>query len=131
MPTDPDTFIPSLRRHLDANGFGMVDVALAEKGFMRATRLDPDHPWVVWAAASAERTTGKAPAVLPNTGGSLPNDIFADDLGLPTIWVPHSYGSCSQHAPHEHILGPLSREALQIMAGLFWDLGEQGKPEGA
>ena len=37
-------FLPALRRHLDANGFPQVEVRPAEKGFMRATRLDPDHP---------------------------------------------------------------------------------------
>jgi hypothetical protein len=63
--------------------------------------------------------------LLPNLGGSLPNDVFADILGLPTVWVPHSYPACSQHAPDEHLLVPVVREALQLMAGLFWDLGEQ------
>ena len=62
--------------------------------------------------------------VLPNLGGSLPNDVFADILGLPTIWVPHSYPGCSQHAPDEHLLAPVAREGLAIMAGLFWDLAE-------
>jgi hypothetical protein len=49
---------------------------------------------------------------------------------MPTLWVPHSYASCSQHAPNEHVLRPLMRQGLEIMAGLFWDLGEQGYPEG-
>ena len=61
---------------------------------------------------------------MPNFGGSLPNDVFSDLLGLPTIWVPHSYPGCSQHAPDEHILLSVTEEALGIMAGLFWDLGE-------
>ena len=95
---------------------------------MAATRLDPDHPWARWAVASIEATSGKSVAVLPNLGGSLPNDVFAELLGLPTIWVPHSYASCSQHAPNEHILEAVSREALEIMTGLFWDLGEAGTP---
>jgi hypothetical protein len=43
---------------------------------------------------------------------------------LPTIWVPPSYASWSQHAPNEHALAPILREGLQIMAGMFWDLGE-------
>jgi hypothetical protein len=59
-------------------------------------------------------------------GGSLPNDVFADILGLPTVWVPHSVPACSQHAPNEHLLAPEAHEALQIMAGLLWDLGEDG-----
>ena len=51
--------------------------------------------------------------------------MFAEGLGLPTIWVPHSYPGCSQHAPDEHILLPVTEEALAIMAGIFWDLGER------
>jgi len=93
---------------------------------MNATRLDPDDPWVGWAMDSIAKTTGKKPALLPNLGGSLPNDVFADLLGLPTLWVPHAHPSCSQHAPNEHLLGSAAREGLRMMAGLFWDLGEQG-----
>ena len=93
---------------------------------MAATRLDPAHPWVRWAAASIAATTGSRPAILPNLGGSLPNDCFADVLDLPTIWVPHSYPACAQHAPDEHLLVHVAREGLGIMTGLFWDLGEPG-----
>jgi hypothetical protein len=41
------------------------------------------------------------------------------------VWVPHSYAACCQHAPDEHLLAPVARQALELMAGLFWDLGEQ------
>jgi acetylornithine deacetylase/succinyl-diaminopimelate desuccinylase-like protein len=125
---DPENFMPALRRHLDAHGCPMVAVKRWEKAYFPATRLDPDHPWVRWAAASIAQTTGQKPAILPNLGGSLPNDIFASDLGLPTIWIPHSYASCSQHAPNEHLLAPVAREALAVMAGIYWDLGEPGVP---
>jgi hypothetical protein len=64
------------------------------------------------------------PAVLPNLGGSLPNDCFTDLLGLPTIWVSHAHRGSGQHAANEHALPQILREGLQIMAGLFWDLGE-------
>ncbi len=109
--------------HLRERGFG--DIEVSEPVVMQATRLDPDNAWVRFAMASIERSTGIAPALLPNLGGSLPNDVFADGLGLPTVWVPHSYPACSQHAPDEHLLKPVARQALQLMTGLFWDLGEQ------
>jgi acetylornithine deacetylase/succinyl-diaminopimelate desuccinylase-like protein len=125
---DANTFIPILRKHLDANGYDNVKIGMARKSFMQATRLDPDNAWVRWAAESIRRTTGAAPAILPNIGGSLPNDCFADTLGLPTLWVPHSYAGCSQHAPDEHALGSIMREGLQMMTGLFWDLAEEGHP---
>lgn len=120
---DPDGFLPALRRHLDDRGFAGVEIRRSEKGYFPATRLDPDHPWVRWAADSIAASTGKDVVVLPNLGGSLPNDIFATLLGLPTIWIPHSYPACSQHAVDEHLLAPVAREALQLMTALFWDLG--------
>ena len=75
-------------------------------------------------SASLAATAGEAPAILPNLGGSLPNDIFARDLGLPTVWIPHSYPGCLQHARDEHLPIDLARQALGLMAGLYWDLGE-------
>jgi len=95
---------------------------------MNATRLDPDNPWAKFAARSLEDTAGTKPHILPNLGGSLPNEVFTDILGLPTVWVPHSYAACSQHAPNEHLLAPVAREGLRLMTGLFWDLGAQGRP---
>jgi acetylornithine deacetylase/succinyl-diaminopimelate desuccinylase-like protein len=121
---DPEDIVPALRRHLEREGFANVTVSPAREGFFPATRLDPEHPWVRWAEESIARTAGARPAILPNLGGSLPNDVFAETLGLPTVWVPHSYASCSQHAPNEHLLASVARDGLRLMTGLFWDLGE-------
>jgi acetylornithine deacetylase/succinyl-diaminopimelate desuccinylase-like protein len=125
---DPNTFLPALRRHLQQHGFPQVKVSEPSHAVMNATRLLPDHPAVEWAVASVTRTMGTRPAVIPNLGGSLPNDVFADILGLPTLWFPHSYASCSQHAPDEHVLEHIMREGLQMMTGVFWDMGEAPPP---
>jgi len=123
--TEIDDIVPALQRHLAREGFDLVEVTNEGGVAFAATRLAPDHPWVQWAAASIAHTTGEAPAILPNLGGSLPNELFAKDLGLATLWVPHSYAGCSQHAPDEHMLASTTREALGIMAGVFWDLGAE------
>lgn len=113
-----------LRRHLDAHGLSQV--AIRMRRGTPATRLDPNDPWARWAVASLAATTGKTPALLPNLGGTVPNDAFSEVLGLPTVWVPHSYPACCQHGPDEHLLASVASEAAAVMAGLFWDLGEQG-----
>ena len=123
--TKHEQVVDAVRGHLHGHGFAMVEVS-ATQSFI-ASRTDFDSPWIAWAAESIRLTTGKAPAVLPNFGGSLPNDVFSETLGMPTIWVPHSYPGCSQHAPDEHILLDVTEEALGIMAGLFWDLGERAR----
>ena len=124
--TRVEKVVDVIRAHLQARGFPMIEVRATQS--FAASRTDFDSPWINWAVQSIRQTTGTAPAVLPNFGGSLPNDVFSDALGLPTIWVPHSYPGCSQHAPNEHILLSVTEEALGIMAGLFWDLGEMPHP---
>jgi len=131
--TDEDRILTSLREHLDAHGFQRVKIERpAEGGRFHATRTDPDHPWAQWVKASFESTIGRSnapkPAVLPGTGGGVPNDAFQHILGLPTIWVPHSYAGCSQHAPDEHLLMSVSQSAAELMAGLYWDLGSGRTP---
>src|SRR5690606_31538276 len=129
--TDVAGVRPAVERHLRANGFDLVQVTdppAANDGSFPATRTEPDDPWVIWAVDSFQRTSNIKPAVVPQMGGSICNDIFTDVLGMPTLWVPHSYGSCSQHAPDEHILMSVSQSALELMAGLYWDLGEAGVP---
>lgn len=125
-----DDIVPALRRHLDRHGFGHVRVEPAREEVFPATRLDPANPWVSWALGSLRRSSEARPLLLPNLGGSLPNDAFSDILGLPTIWVPHSYNGCSQHAPNEHLPPGLLREALAVMTGLYWDVEESGIAKG-
>ncbi|HYZ60815.1 MAG TPA: M20 family metallopeptidase [Acetobacteraceae bacterium] len=127
VDVDPYSFESSLRRHLDAAGFG--EVQIKPYGIrMPARRSDPANPWVRWAASSMERTLGKRVQVIPNSGGGLPNDVFMDHLGVQLLWVPHSYNGCKQHGPNEHLLVAPAREGMAAFAGLWWDLGEGGLP---
>ncbi|MGG5217205.1 MULTISPECIES: M20 family metallopeptidase [Rahnella] len=122
--TDWQNLAQHVRAYLDAHGFPQVDVEFVRGS--PATRFDPTDPLVGWALDIMQLTTGKKPALLPNLGGSLPNDVFADILGLPTLWVPHSYPACGQHGVNEHMLISVAREGLAIMTHLLWDLGERG-----
>jgi acetylornithine deacetylase/succinyl-diaminopimelate desuccinylase-like protein len=127
--TDVGDVAGALRRHLDERGFADVEVDVAE--VRPATRLDPASPWVDWVQESVRRTTGAPATLLPNLGGTLPNDAFANVLGLPTLWLPHSHPGCRQHAPDEHLLAGVARQGLAVMAGVFWDLGEADGTEPA
>lgn len=122
--TDWERIEAILRAHLDAAGYADVEVR-----FMRgspATRLDPANAWVGWAKNAVAQVMGKEPSVVPNLGGTLPNDAFSEILGLATVWVPHSYPGCKQHAPNEHLPRSIVEQGLAIMASVFWELGEPG-----
>lgn len=122
---DTDAVLPAVRRKLDAAGLQRVKIVPATDAAFPASRSDLQNEWVRFATASLERTLGQPPVILPNLGGSLPNTIFTDTLGLPTIWVPHSYPGCGQHGADEHLPVSIVHEGLAMMAGLFWDLGHR------
>ena len=125
--TDVEGVVPALERHLAEKGHAHVKVVpppATNDGKFGASRIEPDAPWAVFVQGAIQRSSNAKPAVIPSTGGSICNDLFTDDLGMPAIWVPHSYASCSQHWPDEHILMPLMRSAAGLMAGIYWDIGE-------
>ncbi len=126
VDSDPGAFLPAVRQTLSAKGLQAVQVQAPDRARVPATRTEPDHHWVTFARRSIERTLGVPPAILPSLGGSLPNDCFTDLLGLPTIWVAHAHRGSGQHAANEHALPKILSEGMQIMTGLFWDLGDTG-----
>lgn len=128
VDSDPAQFDDAIRAHLLAAGFPEVAV---EASFIRmpASRTDVDHPWVRWAQRSIAQTLGKRVQIIPNSSGGLPGDVFVDHLGVPLVWVPHSYNGCKQHGPDEHLLIAPAREGLLGFAGMWWDLGEAGTPQ--
>ncbi|GHG88628.1 M20 family metallopeptidase [Streptomyces lanatus] len=119
--TDVDGAARAVAGHLAEHGYPMVDVRLL--GSFAASRTPLDDPWAHWARSALESVAGRPVAVLPNIGGSLPNAVFTDVLGLPTLWLPHSYPGCRQHAPDEHLLASIAREGMVLATGLFHALG--------
>jgi len=127
VDTDPNTFEAALQRHFNEQGFG--DIVIENAGVrMAASRTPPNHPWVRWAQDSMQKTLGKRVQIIPNSSGGLPGDVFVDHLGVPLVWVPHSYNGCKQHGPDEHFLIAPAREGILAFTGMWWDLGQGTTP---
>ncbi len=69
---DPRDVVPALRRHLDRQGFPMVEIIMPGAERFGATRLDPDDAWVRFAIDSIARSTEKKPALLPKPAARCP-----------------------------------------------------------
>jgi len=124
VDVDGAGIVPALRKHLEDRGHRNVQVApVKERDMFAASRTDPDDPWIRALADSLQRTTGRAPNLVPNSSGGNPSAIFAEELGVPVAWVPNGHAGSNQHAPDEHALATLLREGLAIMAGVWWDIG--------
>ncbi len=126
VDTDPSVFAPALERHLATHG--LAELVRVENAGVRmpASRTSPDDPWVHFAAESMQRTLGRPVQVIPNASGGLPGDVFVDHLGVPLVWIPHSYNGCKQHGPDEHVIPATLRQGLLAFTGIWWDLGERG-----
>lgn len=118
--TDLSRIKEIVTEHLAAHGFQMVGVSAVAHP---ASRTPIDDPWAQWAKGVMEEVADGRVVVLPNIGGTLPNVVFTDTLGLPTLWLPHSYPGCLQHAPDEHMLASIAREGLILATALFHALG--------
>ncbi len=127
VETPQDTILPALREHLDANGFEEVqieDPPFENRGYFEPGRTDPDHPWAEWLKRAVGRVGGGPCGVVSCSGGSNVTGIIQAELGMPFAWLPMSYLACSQHAPNEHILRPLMRDGLDLITGVYWEMGE-------
>lgn len=122
---DASLLIEGLRSFLTSQGHTSVEVVQSQiDAFMPATKGDPNGYWASKVRSSIEQSVLTAPRILPSNGGSLPNHVFSSVLGLETIWIPHSYNDCQQHAPDEHVKKDVLKDAMRIMVGLWWDIGE-------
>jgi hypothetical protein len=115
------------RRH-DRHGTPQHVSRLVDPAHLRKC-TDPDDPWVRLVAHSMHRTAGRPANIISNIGASGPSEYFKQVLGVPVMWIPQSHGGCDQHGPDGHGLGSQFRDGPGLMAGVFWDIGEQGRPE--
>lgn len=119
--SDSENFELNIRKILDNNGFSKVE--FESLGKVAATRFEPENLIVHWVLQQIEKATNVKAVLLPNLGGTLPNDVFADILDLPTLWIPHSYPNSGQHGVDEHIPEKIVHEGFLIMSQIFDQLG--------
>ena len=96
--------------HLDAAGFPEVTIEQGRHPHAgQPHRSDGPLGAAAWPPAWRGPWAGR-PQLIPNSGGGLPGDVFIDHLGVPLVWIPHSYNGCKQHGPDEHLLIAPARE---------------------
>jgi len=98
---DPQDILRKLRAHLDAEGFG--DVQIVYLGGDAPARSDPQHPFIQMVANTAKDVYGVPMQLVPMAGGSGPLHPFIHELGLPVATGGLGYPDTRAHAPNENI----------------------------
>ena len=119
----PDEIAERLRRHLDAEGFGDVEVTALVKAKPATTPID--HPFVRRVVSVAESVAGASASILPLGPATLP--IIAslqEHLGVPGMAAPDNptHAGSHAHAPNENIrledIGPAVRFTYALLREL-------------
>lgn len=116
----PDDVIDAIRRHMDDNGFGHIE--LTSIVAQPASKTSLDHPLATAVAAAVTEGFGKEPMLVPGLGGTTPEYVFTKLLGMPAFCVPYAPNDESNHAPNESTKVSLFLAGIKTTAALLTKL---------
>ena len=102
MPDQVPQRCLALRAHLDARGFGDIEIRAPDDG-QRAACCDPDHPFVRVTIDTLRDVYAAEPLVAPLVGGTGPAAHVVNHLKMPFVSIGCSYPGGRKHAPDENI----------------------------
>jgi acetylornithine deacetylase/succinyl-diaminopimelate desuccinylase-like protein len=93
-------------------------------GTMEATRTAPDHPAVAPIAEAIKRVRGVDPFINLCAGGSLPNSVWPEVLGVAHLSVPYANADENNHSPNENLSLERYVDGIHVSAEVFRQLGD-------
>jgi acetylornithine deacetylase/succinyl-diaminopimelate desuccinylase-like protein len=121
---DPDQVFAAIERFIAAEGFGNIRVRRIKS--QPASRTALDHPVVPGIRRAVARGFGRAPLLVPSLGGTTPDHVFTQLLGLPSIVVPLAPYDENNHAPNESTKVSLYLAGIRFGLALIEELGRNG-----
>ena len=101
-----------------------IEVLSRGFGTMEATRTSPDHPAVGVVAGAIKAYRGIEPTVNLSSGGSLPNAVWPNILGVDHIGVPYANADENNHSPNENISLERFQDGIHVSAQVFQALAD-------
>lgn len=98
---DPHDILEKLKKHLERNGFG--DIEVRHLSGERPARTPLDAPVVKIIEEAAREAYPVEPLLVPTMAGTGPLYTFIETLGIPTADCGISYPDSRIHAPDENI----------------------------
>jgi acetylornithine deacetylase/succinyl-diaminopimelate desuccinylase-like protein len=111
---DPYDIQRKLRAHLDAEGFG--DVEMLAEGPEFPARTDPDDPLVGAVVRAARRVYRAGPVVLPLMAATGPMYELCQRWGLPAVGAGIGWAGSRTHSPNENVRIEDLREGTKHIA---------------
>ena len=116
--------LEAIRAHLAHHAPG---VEFIPGGGMEPSKTPLDSPYAEPIARGIELATGETPLRVPAMGGSLPEYVWTQILGVPAFVVPYANHDEQNHAPNENIEVERFITGIKIGAAMLTLLAEQRK----
>ncbi len=119
----PEQVLEKLQQHM--NSLGYDDVCVEVHGQIRPSRTPIDDPWVKMALRAVKQAYAEEPVVFPGIGGSGPNYVFTDTLGMPCIVIPFAAYDQANHAPNENMIVEGYYAGIRTAAAIIEEAGKR------
>jgi acetylornithine deacetylase/succinyl-diaminopimelate desuccinylase-like protein len=106
------------------------EVEFIPQGGMEPSKTQLDSPYADAIVSAVRVATGAEPLRVPAMGGSLPEYVWTQILGVPAFVVPYANHDERNHSPNENIEVERFFSGIRIGAALLTLIGEQGRPRG-
>jgi len=116
---DPNHVYGLLARH-----FAAADLEVRKLAAVPPSSTPLDNPYAAAVARAVESGWGEAPWVQPRLGGTTPDFVFSELLGLPSMLVPYGPPDMHHHAPNERMELAALRRGVRCSAAICLELGK-------
>jgi acetylornithine deacetylase/succinyl-diaminopimelate desuccinylase-like protein len=104
------------------------DVQVIYLGSMHPSKTPLDSPWTESIRQGIIAAQQENPLLIPSLGGSLPNYVFTDILGVPAFVVPYANHDEANHAPNENLEVERFFAGIKTGAGMLTAIGAHRSP---
>ncbi len=102
------------------------DVEIIHQGAMDPSKTPLDSPFTEPIRRGIVAAQGEEPLLVPAMGGSLPEYVFTQVLGIPAFTVPYANADEANHAPNENLEVERYYAGIKTGAAMLAHLGAMG-----
>ncbi|MFD2630059.1 M20/M25/M40 family metallo-hydrolase [Oceanobacillus kapialis] len=97
---DPDDIFEKFTKHVHKHAPG---IEVVRHGSMKPSRTSPDMKVVQVVKEAVKEAYEENPVLQPSLGGSLPDYVWTQILGVPSVIVPYANSDEANHSPNENL----------------------------
>ena len=101
------------------------------QGTMEPSKTPLSSPWAIPIRRGIVAAQGAEPLLVPALGGSLPEYVFTQILGIPAFGVPYANADEANHAPNENLEVERFFQGIKTGAAMLAYLSQHPETGGA